>query len=739
MTDLPRLRAELQSDPEGLGYAERPAADVAARINARMFAVTRLRSRAEMLALGEVTAADVDAALAVPAPVPAPVPSPAPPPPPAPVPEPPPPASVGPAVASMVVIGSGAPAGTVLTEYAQTFPRGAVPAGSGLVVRNGATALPTQMDVRTKWPDGSARHAQVAVALPALAARETLSLTQHVGPAGATPPASAADVRVTLDRAGQVWTLSAKDTVTPDVWRAGPLVTQRRYVASVPVEACGSAGLRLVLDVTQASDGSVTADVALRNDACLSAGTAPASYSVRVDIAGTNRLTATVTQGIFTAFVRQVRVGPAMPTVLPDIAHLAPLGVVPRLDRSLGLPADYLTSIRARMAAPAWAAPMASRDVTIYMPSTGGRPDIGPVPGWVAAWLVSGDPDALAHAHGNSEALAACPWHHWDAVNREWLTNDKRPGLWTDDRDAAWTPRHVGGDGKWTPETAHTPDAHAALYALTGRRSVLDGLLAQASWCVMAASAGYVRRHGSGEPGAGVLLVQTQQTRACAWSLRTVAHAAALAPDADPIKAYFGRAMQANLAYLKDAAAGAPKEGPAPYVIVSGWDAALGETKGYVPAFTNGDSSTIPPWQHDFLGATIAQIALMDQWPDARTVAQWLAQWSSERFLRSDMSPLLGCAYNLPVLHESTGARLKTWAAMQAAAVRRGIVPANWAAHNGNDYPATALNALAMLLNVFPADVRLRIAWNFLREQNTASLQPAERQKALQFTALPPA
>lgn len=753
MTDLATLRTELDADPERFGYLGMANSQRADTINALRYfdvpaaGVGRLRSRGECLGLGTVTATDIKNALALviaPPVVTPPQPDPEPPPP---VVTPPvvtpPPATPGTALATMRVIGSGAPASTVVTEYAQVFPRGAVPAGGQVGVTDAAgAALPSQFDARAHWDDGSVFHGALAFVPPPIAAGAVVELRQvaRAAMAGSFPYSSAA-VAVTLTSSLGTWTFTAAAATPTDVWRDGPLVRERRYTADVPASVVRTAGMRLVLDVTEASDGAVTVGLALRNDRCLRADTVQAEpYAVSVRIGSAERFRADVpTQQIFSAFVRQVRTyrdgaaAIAMPTVRPDVARLAGLGVVPRLDTALAIPAAYLDTIRAEMSAPAWQTPLGPRGVTQYMPMTGGRSDIGPVPGWVAAWLISGDPDALRHAHGRSEAVAACPWHYWDGDG--WLTDDKHPGLWADadGRDSRWAPRYVGGSGAWTPEGAHDPEAHGALYACTGRRTALDGLLAHAAWCVMVASPGYVRRHGTGEPGAGLLLVQTQQARACAWALRTVATAAQLAVGAAD-REYFGRVIAVNLSYLRSAQAGPFVRGADAWMAASGFDAALGECTGYVPCFVNGDPALIPTWQHDFVGMVIARIALMDRWIDARPVAAWLARWSAERFLRSDMSPVLGCAYGLPVLTASTQ-RITTWAATQAEATRLGIPHASWAANDGNDYPANALTALTMLRNVFPTDARLRQAWEVVAAAPAASLRPEARQAAPQFSA----
>ena len=77
--------------------------------------------------------------------------------------------------------------------------------------------------------------------------------------------------------------------------------------------------------------------------------------------------------------------------VHPDIAYLADTGAVARYDVANGVDESLLARLATQMAAPAWDTPLDNRGLTQYMPTTGGRFDIGPATGWQAAWLISGD------------------------------------------------------------------------------------------------------------------------------------------------------------------------------------------------------------------------------------------------------------------------------------------------------------------------------------------------------------
>lgn len=750
MTDLVKLRQELALDPEGFGYAGSSDGQCAAILNAPRYADQpvagrlRLRSRAEELGLGVVTKTDVRNAWLVETPVePPPVDLPPIDPPPVDPPQvdPPPPVSQA-SIGTVTLRGLSAATG-IISEVGYYFARGVLAAGAGICASyDGTTMLPVQMDPKTFWDDGSIRHALLALPAPANGlATNTASLYPTTAPASGPAPALAS-VSLTMTSATGSWTY---DAVAGQDWRIGPLMREARFEAAVPEVACGSGAMRLVLDVATAANGSTVVGIALRNDAIFNAGLRPAAYGLSLRIGGNEVFAATVARHeIYAALLRTIRTGPVMPVVVPDVQHLADLGITPRINQAIGLAPDHLTKVRAEMATSTWADPFSTRGVATYMPATGGRPDIGPVPGWVGSWLSSGEPDLLTYAIGKAEALGGCPWHYWNAQAGNWLTNDQHPGLWADGRDARWAPfEYIGGDGRWTPEDAHDPEANSAIYAVTGRRMILDQMLSLAAWSVMTASPGYTRRHGTGEPGAGLLLVFTAQARACAWSIRNVALAAALAPAQDPIGEYFGRVLKANLAYLKVARSGPLQTDPAkrlaPYVEQTGWDAALGDCTGYVPAFTNGDRAAIAPWQQDFLAAVIAQTAMTGLWPDARDVAGWLAKWSVNRFMNGRASPLLGCLYTLPTMGDVNNylTRFTTWEATEAEAIRRGFMPTSWGGFNGNDYPAGAQNALAGLLNVFPDDAAIRSAWAFIAGQATTSLTTAAMQMAPQYSATP--
>ncbi|MBF0374779.1 MAG: hypothetical protein HQL39_15345, partial [Alphaproteobacteria bacterium] len=132
------------------------------------------------------------------------------------------------------------PAGRVVT-FGEVFASGEIPAGQGLVARMGGTEAPVQMDVKTRWDDGSVRHAVLSLAVPSDASSADLMLARGAplsGPAVALPGAGW-DVTVTVDLRnpdGSVTRLSvsaaqALATAAPESWLSGPLATETRVTA----------------------------------------------------------------------------------------------------------------------------------------------------------------------------------------------------------------------------------------------------------------------------------------------------------------------------------------------------------------------------------------------------------------------------------------------------------------------------------------------------------------------------
>jgi hypothetical protein len=453
----------------------------------------------------------------------------------------------------------------------------------------GGTRLATQADVKTRWPDGSVQHAILSFILP----REASGSAVTVGFADAdrTPgvalsraamldPGFDFDATIRITRAGATQVASARRMLEAGdftVWCAGPIATTiiladhsaaRRWdigpeplrplrpifhatfwpqIKRVEVRAIGEiANTEALTDLVY--DLEVTAGAA-----------APASIYRQ----------SRVPHYAATRWGGRFWIGRPLPPVAIDhnLAYLAATRAFPNFDTSLRIS----EAGTARDAALWEAAPRQLYDAglwTRYMPTTGGRPEIGPYPEWQVRWLHSGDTRQFALVEGMAELAGAWPLHvregnpakRFDAAGREPaiglpVSVNARPSLWLlDDRDQSRPEDRVRVQGErlitntypktgggWVADGAHQPDPYSAAYTLTGDHFMLEQLQFWAAVQALSYNPDY-----KGPPASGAIF---DQPRGCAWVMRNRVHAAFLSPDGSPEKAYFTRLVDDALAY----------------------------------------------------------------------------------------------------------------------------------------------------------------------------------------------
>ncbi len=203
-----------------------------------------------------------------------------------------------------------------------------------------------------------------------------------------------------------------------------------------------------------------------------------------------------------------------------------------------------------------------------YMPTTGGRDDIGPYPGYATKWLYTGDHRLLEIVSTQADLAAAWPAHVREGDPTKWFDAEHkisglgrpisvhaRPSLWLfDSRDHSrpedklvlHEPRILGnsypkGSGGWSFDGSHQPDPYSALYTLSGDPFALEQMQFWAARQALSYHPGY---KGIAESG-----IFMDQVRGCGWVLRNRVHAAFLSPDASPEQTYFTRLVDDVVAY----------------------------------------------------------------------------------------------------------------------------------------------------------------------------------------------
>jgi hypothetical protein len=457
-------------------------------------------------------------------------------------------------------------------QFGQAFLPGEIPDTPTILV-NG-TPLTTQAEVTHRWADGSARFATISTILPTVSASTTVNLSFASAPAsGSTATTTIADLlalfpdfdaQVAFTQGAATHAVSARAMLAAGhaQWLArGPVRCELRvadhttrtydfgfdaykplrptfYVAFWPT--LGKARVRVVIE-----NPNLDALKEVPYDVSIALGSAsPATAYSKTG----------VTHYFGTRWTKTVWLGGApepQVDVQTDLAHLASTGFVPNYDPANTPPAGEL--------AYQWSYwQTKARDLydyghwTPYMPSTGGRGDIGPVPAWMELWLSTGDWRAREIALAHADLAGAWPFHFrehdatkfWDRDNtvlapgRPFSLN-VHPTLWFPDNNGNYAGMIPGAQrhGSWVTDGAHQPDPFSVPYLLTGDAFYLESMQLWTGAQSVAYAPGL---YGRGLPGYGGI---QDQVRGNAWVIRNRVLAAQLSPDGSPERRYFNQLL----------------------------------------------------------------------------------------------------------------------------------------------------------------------------------------------------
>jgi hypothetical protein len=297
-----------------------------------------------------------------------------------------------------------------------------------------------------------------------------------------------------------------------------------------------------------------------------------------------------------------------------DVPYLFQSRLIANYDLSIKL-ADTALGEMARRLAEADTKPMGAAFITPYMPTTGGREDIGLLPRWTVLFLLSQDPRAFAAMLANGDAAGSVPIHYRDRPSDQPVSLDDHPGmtmLFGKPAPADAFPEATNGDTPWTPDSAHAPSLDYVPYLMTGDYFYLEEMMFWANWNMANIDPGYrAKAHG---------FLQANQLRAQAWALRSLGDAARLVPDHHKMKTYFTSRLQQNLEWYVDHY---PRN-PDP------------ETSARLGWLDKPDQrGSTPPWQIDMLALVVGQLA-EDGNARAAEFFRWLARFTVGRWAAQD-------------------------------------------------------------------------------------------------------
>ena len=510
------------------------------------------------------------------------------------------------------------------------------------------TVIRLQADIKATHADGSVRHVIVSGVLPALAVGQTQTLTLVKSSASESSnvtlqqlAASGLDSKVSITLDNVEYTASLADALAatnPVAWLSGAVANE--WIMAAPLKnAAGIAHPLLTarFDVRwySALSRKALVSVSVENDKTFTAGARNLTYDARIDVGGRTVYTKTGLTHYHHSRWRQsawwdAASAPAI-HLQHDTAYLIASKAVSNYDRSV-VPSEKELVRYATQLNDTNTGPMKIGPLTAYMPTTGGRNDIGPLPSFSVMYLLSQDKRAkdvmMAVAEGSGswsmhlrDEKTGYPVRTDNPANRELSTHGNLAH-----KGPLPVPRCANNDGNLckTPydhDTAHQPSMAYLPYLVTGDYYYLEELH---FW-----AANNPLETAPGNSGYGQGLVRWQQLRGQAWSLRTLGHAAYITPDQHPLKAYFSQQLDNNLAFYH-----------ATYVV--GNPHGLGAYDGSgAGAFAVTASA---PWQDDYFTWSFGYLNELG-FTKALPILQWKAKYAVGRMTAPGFCWVQGASY----------------------------------------------------------------------------------------------
>jgi hypothetical protein len=567
------------------------------------------------------------------------------------------------------------------------FARGDVKAGETIVATFKGVATPLQADIKATHADGSVRHAVLTAMLPQLAGGEsaTLSLasTPVLSPPVGTGPgsllASGFSAVVRLNIGGVIYSADAAQLLASKpykTWLSGPLVNE--WQVSGPVTANGIAhphlnarfAIRNYPLASTGRPGATRVDVTVENNWAYEPEPKNVTYDAEVLVNNLPVYSKPALTHFHHARWRKVFWTGAEPQVQVrhDIAYLLGTRALPNYDRSVIPSQTALAKMKTDWEA-ADSGPMAMPFVNKYMPSTGGRPDIGLQHAWAALYILSMDARARQVTVGLGDLAGSWPVHYRDkntdqvvsileypyvrdirigsdSYNPLTKKHEDMPRCTSTEAGACTTP--------YTPDSAHQPSFAYLPYLLTGDSYYLDELQFWANWNLVTMNP-YYRSLAKG-------LVKGNQVRAQAWSLRTLGHAAYITPDTHPMKAYFNQVLQHNLDFYNTTFAGSATN-------------QLGfidnTATSYAVAYggPTGPNTGVAPWMDDFFTSAVGHLNEMG-FNSAEPILAWKSRFPIGRMMAAGYCWIDGAVYALMVRPGASAAYFTSFAEAYQATMR---------------------------------------------------------------------
>ena len=549
-----------------------------------------------------------------------------------------------------------------IVAFGHVFPPGRI--------RGLSAKVPIQMSVLRTAPDGSVRHALIAAQVGSgyEGPLELFSTPEPKAESWAGSTSLNAEARISVE--GREYT--ARPEGPGEVWAEGGLLSVRRFRAPLADQ------LTAVFDVAFLADGIAWAAIGIEH--CWAAEKAEELvYDAYLVCEGKEHRETGVRHFPFSRWRHVFDFGGLGEAKL-DVAYLVSTAAVPSYDveRYAGKSLDRLFKQFDK----------ADRVVFPGMPSGGmTRLDIGPLPGWDAAAVLSQDPRAIALSRAAGEDSGLFPVHYRDRATGlpysvvDHPTSSIHPNN-TGSREGDRLPRFRPTPDGLYPETEHSPSLGYVPYLLQPWDA---WMLEEVHFWVGFHELSRPWRDAYRRGAEGLL--KTGALRGYSWSMRTLALAAWITPDAHPQRGMYEGLLANN---LEDSAA---LESPL------GWWGS-GRKSGPGTEWMAEDVTDVTvPWQHDF-GIVVWDWIVRLGYPKAAAFRDKLIRGLRGRFLEGP-NPCEGTARQFAAIGKD--GPYASWAEIHAKTFEHR--PAEdaptdfWHTNRPFDYGAVARAALYRAVN----------------------------------------
>ncbi|HEX3665475.1 MAG TPA: hypothetical protein VHU23_09620 [Rhizomicrobium sp.] len=553
-----------------------------------------------------------------------------------------------PAIVTYEVTNYGKRENKVPVTFGAVFAAGDVPAGTSIEAGDGSGhRVQLQVDRKASNRDGSLRHAVLTLVLPRIATGATIPVTlrraEGSGP-NAMPVALSDippdfDASVILTTKGHRLTTSARAALfhaKPDTWLNGPYVTE--WWATEPLrDEHGVADPHLIVQFGIRSYGKgapLRVEVDVENDYTWVPHPQTEFYDAQITLNGKPVFTKS---GMVQPAHTRWRKGfwwkePIDAYVEQNLDYLKKTRAIPNYDPYLAISPSAVADTYQQFEA-SDRDPMGAGIIVKYMPTTGGRTDIAPLPQWQALYLLTMDPRMYQVMLQTADLGASFSSHYRNEKTGRPATLEDYPKISTHSNYVGKPhqlelPDTGGYTDPLVPDAAHEPALDFVPYLVTGDRFYLEEIEFWSQWNATGTAPEY---HGFGQG-----LYSWDQVRAQAWSLRTLAQAEFIAPDLDPLKKVLTRELRANIAWYNSHFLGGADSNSLGLL----WQ--RDETSPYEAG------RSIAPWQDDFFTWTLGYIQSLGD-VNALALLRWKARFSVGRMVGSGFCWILAPSYDLVV------------------------------------------------------------------------------------------